>query len=57
MMRQAVTLKYPVVKAIYDALFTCFASHLDSSLQQTLHNLIYKLFDITTMPFLDMTRK
>ena len=57
MMRQAVTLKYPVLKAIYDALFTCFASHLDISLQQTLHNLIFKLFGITTLPFLDMTRK
>ena len=57
MMRQAVTLKYPVLKAIYDALFTCFASHLDISLQQTLHNLIFKLFGMTTLPFLDMTRK
>lgn len=32
MMRQAVTLKYPVIKAIHDALLTCFASHLDSEL-------------------------
>jgi len=46
MMRQAVTLKYPVIKAIYDALFTCFASHLDNSMQQTLHRLIFELFEI-----------
>jgi midasin (ATPase involved in ribosome maturation) len=33
MMKQAVTLKYPVIKAIYDSLYTCFASHLDAQLQ------------------------
>tara|TARA_B110000285_G_scaffold231311_1_gene299735 strand:+ start:1024 stop:1521 length:498 start_codon:yes stop_codon:yes gene_type:complete len=32
MMRQAVTLKYPVIKAIHDALLTCFASHLDAEM-------------------------
>ena len=46
MMRQAVNLKYPVIKAVYDSLFTCFASHLDNSLQQTLHGLIFELFEI-----------
>lgn len=29
MVRSSVQLKYPVIKAIYDSLFTCFASHLD----------------------------
>jgi len=41
MMRASVQLKYPVIKAIYDSLFTCFASHLDASMQLTLHRLIF----------------
>jgi midasin len=55
MMRQAVTLKYPVIKAVYDALFTCFASHLDSTIQNLMHKMIYSLFEITQMPRLDMS--
>ena len=54
MMRSAIKLKYPVIKAIYDALYTCFASHLDSELQQSLHSMIYELFEITQLPTLDM---
>jgi midasin len=53
MMRQAVTLKYPVVKAIHDALFTCFASHLEAAMQKTLQLLICKLFEIDSLPKLD----
>lgn len=41
MMRQAISLKYPVIKAIHDALLTCFASHLDPEMQKTLKNLIF----------------
>ena len=57
MMQAAVNLKYPVVKAIYDALYTCFASHLDSSIQQTLHQLIFELFEIKTLPSLDVVSR
>lgn len=32
-MRSAIQLKYPIFKAIYDSLYTCFASHLDATLQ------------------------
>jgi midasin len=53
MMRQAVNLRYPVIKAIYDALSICFSSHLDANLQHSLVALIYKLFDIKHMPTLD----
>ena len=56
-MTKSVQLKYPVLKAIYDSLFTCFASHLDSSMQVMLHRLIYELFEISVMPTLDMTTK
>jgi len=28
-MKSAINLKYPILKAIYDSLYTCFASHLD----------------------------
>jgi hypothetical protein len=31
-MRSAIQLKYPILKAIYDSLYTCFASHLDEGL-------------------------
>ena len=57
MMRQAVAFKYPVMKAIYDALFTCFASHLDNSMQQTLHRLIFELFEIKSLPGLDAVKR
>jgi len=30
-MKSAINLKYPPLKAIYDSLYTCFASHLDLS--------------------------
>jgi len=54
-MRASVQLKYPVIKAIYDSLFTCFASHLDSAMQLTLHRMLFSLFEITHMPTLEMT--
>jgi len=57
MMQSAVTLKYPVIKAIYDSLFTCFASHLDSSVQLTLHRLIFELFEIKVLPSLDVVAR
>lgn len=31
-LRQAIQLNYPLQKAVYDSLYTCFASHLDPSL-------------------------
>jgi hypothetical protein len=57
MMRQAVTLKYPVIKAIHDALYICFASHLDAPMQKTLLTLIWKLFEIKSLPTLDGTAR
>jgi midasin (ATPase involved in ribosome maturation) len=57
MMRQAVNLKYPVIKAIYDALSICFSSHLDANLQHSLVGLIYKLFEIKHMPTLDAANR
>jgi len=33
-MNAAMNLKYPPLKAIYDSLYTCFASHLDPQLQE-----------------------
>jgi len=41
MMRAAVKLRYPVIKAIFDALFTCFASHLDPAMQSRLYQIIW----------------
>lgn len=46
MMRQAISLKYPVLKAIFDALMACFSSHLDASLQKTVEALILRLFEV-----------
>jgi len=46
-----------VIKAIYDSLFTCFASHLDSTIQQTLHKLIFELFAIKKLPSLDVVAR
>ena len=57
MMKKSVQLRYPVIKAIYDSLFTCFASHLDQQLQLALHNLIFALFEIEQLPSLDMLSK
>ena len=48
-------MKYPVIKAIYDSLFTCFASHLDAPMQLMIHKLIFQLFEIDHLPRLDMT--
>lgn len=31
-MNAAVDLNYPIVKAIYDGLYACFANHLDKDL-------------------------
>ena len=49
-MKSAIQLKYPIMKAIYDSLYTCFASHLDSNLQKTISELIMKLFEIKKLP-------
>lgn len=57
MMRKAIQLKYPVIKAIYDSLFACFASHLDPPLQVMIHRLIYALFEIKQLPVLDYSTK
>ena len=57
MMRQAVSLKYPVLKAIHDALYICFASHLDSTMQTTFKGLIFKLFEIDYLPKLDVVSR
>lgn len=50
MMRQAIGLKYPVITAIYDSLMTCFSSHLEPAMQKSVHNLIFKLFEIQKLP-------
>mmetsp|Transcript_29535 Transcript_29535/g.44969 ORF Transcript_29535/g.44969 Transcript_29535/m.44969 type:complete len:142 (+) Transcript_29535:2442-2867(+) len=52
MMRKAVLMKYPVLKAVYEGLFTCFASHLTLSQQGELHRLICSLFAIKQLPTL-----
>ena len=57
MMRKGVSLRYPVIKATYDSLFTCFASHLDATMQVHIHRLIYQLFEISQMPVLDLTSR
>lgn len=44
------SLNYPPQKAIFDSLFTCFASHLDSGLQETIRKLIFSLFSINKLP-------
>lgn len=33
--KNAIQLNYPAHKAIYDSLLTCFASHLDQQLQES----------------------
>jgi hypothetical protein len=49
-MTTAIKLNYPVMKAIYDSLYTCFASHLDVALQTQVRDLIKSLFGIKTLP-------
>jgi midasin (ATPase involved in ribosome maturation) len=49
-MKSAISLKYPALKAIYDSLYTCFASHLDPTLQKYVSTTILELFDIKHMP-------
>jgi hypothetical protein len=44
-----------VTKAIFDSLFTCFASHLDEQLQAQVRALIMKLFEIKSLPSLQKT--
>lgn len=53
-MNAAVQLKYPVVKAIYDSLFACFASHLDTQMQEMVKTLIFQLFKIKQLPKLSI---
>lgn len=50
MMKSAIKLQYPIVKAIYDSLYACFASHLDHQLQLFISGLILQTFDIKSMP-------
>jgi len=51
-MKSAIGLKYPVLKAIHDSLYTCFASHLESVMQKQIQALIFKLFEIKQLPAL-----
>ena len=46
---------YPAIKAIYDSLYTCFASHLEPTLQEGVRKLIIHLFKIKKMPKLVQT--
>jgi hypothetical protein len=54
-MNSAIELSYPVIKAIYDGLSTCFASHLEKDLSKYVHDLIVEIFDITHLPTLSIT--
>lgn len=54
-MNAAVKLRYPVLKAIYDSLFCCFASHLDAQMQDMVRQLIFGLFKIKALPRLQAT--
>ena len=51
-MKSAIDLKYPILKAIYDSIFTCFASHLDQTMQTFISSLIMQLFEIKRLPSL-----
>ena len=53
--KSAVALSYPPVKAIFDSLYTCFASHLDTQLQDQVRQLIFKLFKIRKLPELALS--
>lgn len=45
------------MKAIYDSLLTCFASHLDKPLQESIRLMIMQLFEITKLPKLAYTEE
>ena len=49
-MNSAVQMNIPVLKAIFDSLFSCFASHLEHSLQQSVKQLIFSMFKIKQLP-------
>lgn len=49
-MSAAMNLKYPALKAIYDSLYTCFASHLDPQLKEIVKESILRLFKIRSLP-------
>ena len=53
-MKSSIQLRYPVLKAVYDSLYTCFASHLEPSLQQYISSLILGLFQIKSLPELSI---
>ena len=53
MMRNAIRLKYPAVKAIYDGLMICFTSHLPTDLQAVISNNILETFRIDVLPTVD----
>ena len=50
--KSAVMLRYPPIKAIYDSLLTCFASHLDPMLQESVKKMIMQQFEIRKLPTL-----
>ena len=55
--KSAIALNYPPIKAIYDSLLTCFASHLDQSLQESVRQMIMKLFEIKKLPKLHVSEE
>ena len=55
--KSAVSLNYPAIKAIFDSLYTCFASHLDPQLQDSVKQLIFKLFEIKKLPELTLSEE
>ena len=55
MMRNAIVKQVPQLRSIHDSLLTCFASHLDPTLQVKLSNMIYSLFEITKLPQIDQS--
>ena len=53
--KSAVQLGYPALKAIHDSLLTCFTSHLDEQLRDSIRQLLVKLFEIKSLPKLAIT--
>eukprot|EP00347_Sterkiella_histriomuscorum_P024492 403330924 len=53
-MKSSIQLRYPVLKAVYDSLYICFASHLDQTLQQYIQQIILGLFQIKSLPELSI---
>ena len=43
------------MKAIHDSLLTCFTSHLDEQLRDSIRKLLVKLFEIRSLPKLAIT--